>query len=85
MTGIYAASARLVPLFPRRPTAKVVELTGLSMGTDEQQIHQAVNEVVGLSYEAVGVPVLIYAANPQPASRFSVGLNARGDLHQESI
>lgn len=67
MTRVHAAPTQPVAFLgavPRRPAAKVIQLSGLGMGADEQQVHQTVDEIVSAVHKAVGVSVLVDAAGP---------------------
>jgi hypothetical protein len=50
------------------------------MSPNEHDVHQAMKKPVASGNEAVGIAARVDAAGPQPAPRFSIGLNQGGNL-----
>jgi len=76
---------RILRADSRGTAAQVVQLPGLPVGADEQEVHQAVNEPVVAVHEAMGITVFVHAAGPQPAARLGVWLNEVGKLLQKCL
>lgn len=76
---------RILRSSSRWAAAQVVQLSGLPVSADKQELHQAVNEPVATVYKAVGVTAFVDAAGPQTAPRFVVWLNQGGNLLKQGV